>query len=63
MTAPEERNPLQARNAPADEGWLPEIVSIHSVAMPEATSQNLTMKNLKASKNSVKSIVFMTDTA
>jgi hypothetical protein len=27
MTAPEERNPLQAINAPADEGWLPELDS------------------------------------
>ena len=63
MIPPDERGPPHTRNAPADEGWLPEIVSIYSVAMPETTSQNLTMKNLKASKNSVKSIVFMTDTA
>jgi hypothetical protein len=25
MTAPEERNPLQAINAPADEGWRPGV--------------------------------------
>jgi hypothetical protein len=33
MTVPEERNPLQARYAPADEGWLTDLDSNQRIGL------------------------------